>query len=801
MRVVPQLRRFGATLGLPIVLSLGSLLGIAQPTHAYELATHEEISAIAVDRSALDTILKSQYAIDRGIEHSVIGRTVRAWVAIGGGQEDAPLLRSLNHFHNPLKPWTQAGGPLGQSSVYWQQNQNQGAGGTWSWPVARQRFFEFLTLPNPAARTQALADTARALGQVMHLIQDAASPAHTREDPHLVHDGYEARIEELRASLDATLRARFQNLLGGPSILPATSIFTATGDPQAPVAIARLIDSDSYQATPGSYLTGAQAGLAEYTSGGYVSDDTIFLGFALPRRESLGTGFFDPEAGSPSARRYFPKTADGDVIPHFVAEGALYERLQFRGQPLGGFILDDKVYEDYAVQLLPRAVSYSAGLLNYFFRSNFDFTIDVSSSDPAKRLLTISIPPILSAETMEGTFTLYADDEAGQRRPVPGVSITATLPRGASAQTFFDPPAGTRAYVLVFQGALGNEPAAVAGKVEQLGPFVFVVQEAAEFMSEEQRASVVEVDNPFQIRIVERRSKDARKQRAKGTFLSPMTNDPGQHLKRVSLEFDRGIVIAPPVQLLLDDVDVGVEWNRATSTIQNPSRWEIRVDLPDFYSAGLGGLAVPSIPRFVMIETVGGIKSKTPLLWWRTNTSLAEATAGRGVGGCPLEIQCDEVVTDGTVLQGLVFFGDGDGEGRDRTPTGQRHPLTTAHTSVGFTPTGAVAGYAVGTAEQIGNLNCFAGCTPAASCSSSTVNVFAGSAIQGPVWTKDEFFISVGDLSGVRKPGNSCLRPPPGQPEAPDLPELRFRRDYLLADQGRFQEFGVTPPEYEITLK
>jgi len=280
-----------------------------------------------------------------------------------------------------------------------------------------------------------------------------------------------------------------------------------------------------------------------------------------------------------------------------------------------------------------------------------------------------------------------------------------------------------------------------------------------------------------------------------------MTTDPGQHLKRVSLEFDGRMVIVPSVELLLDDVHVGVEWNRATSPIQNPSRWEIRVDLPDFYSVELGRLAVPCSPGFVVIETVGGIKSKTPLLWWRTNTSLAEATAGRGVGGCPLEIQCDEVVTDGTVRQGLVFFGDGDGEGRDRTPTGQRHPLTTAQTSVGFTPTGAVAGYAVGTVEQIGNLNCFAGCTPAASCSSSTVNVFAGSAIQGPVWTKDEFFISVSDLSGVRKPGNSCLRPPPGQPEAPDLPELRFRRDYLLADQGRFQEFGVTPPEYEITLK
>jgi hypothetical protein len=54
---------------------------------------------------------------------------------------------------------------------------------------------------------------------------------------------------------------------------------------------------------------------------------------------------------------------------------------------------------------------------------------------------------------------------------------------------------------------------------------------------------------------------------------------------------------------------------------------------------------------------------------------------------------------------------------------------------------------------------------------------------------------------GVRKPANACARPTAGQPAAPDLPALRFRRDYLPAEQSRFQEFGVTPPEHEITLR
>lgn len=38
-----------------------------------------------------------------------------------------------------------------------------------------------------------------------------------------------------------------------------------------------------------------------------------------------------------------------------------------------GFVLDSRVYEDYAALLLPRAIGYSAGLLDYFFRGRTEF--------------------------------------------------------------------------------------------------------------------------------------------------------------------------------------------------------------------------------------------------------------------------------------------------------------------------------------------------------------------------------------------------------------------------------------------
>jgi hypothetical protein len=148
-----------------------------------------------------------------------------------------------------------------------------------------------------------------------------------------------------------------------------------------------------------------------------------------------------------------------------------------------------------------------------------------------------------------------------------------------------------------------------------------------------------------------------------------------------------------------------------------------------------------------------------------------------------------------------VFFGDGNGEGGDTTSSGQRLPMTVPHTAVGFVPIGVVAGYGVGAVLQSAYPNCFSTCTPAASCSPSTINIFAQSSAAGPVWIKDEFSVSSANLVGVRKPANACTPPAVEQPVAPELPELRFRRDYLPAEQSRFQELGVTAPEHEITLR
>lgn len=350
---------------------------LAGPASAYEPGTHANIGARAVDVSSVDGILKNQFSLLDGRNQSLLSPTgqaftFRQWIAIGAYYEDVPSFRALNHFHNPLRPWPDAGLNVagvspGESSVYWQQNPGQGSGGTWSWPSARARFYDFLTGSSQAGRNAALADVARAVGHMSHLIQDATSPPHTRNDPHLVYDGYEATMERFRVEDPL----RFLLLLSGPPVPADLAIFTATGDDRAPAMIARLIDSDTYAGAqpPGN---GSLMGAAEYTSGGYVSDDTIFLDFPFPSQASLGPAFFDPPAGTPGARQYFPKAFDGDQVSHFVAEGTLFERLRFAGQLIEGYILDERTYEAAGSHLVPRAVGYSASLIERFFQPEIE---------------------------------------------------------------------------------------------------------------------------------------------------------------------------------------------------------------------------------------------------------------------------------------------------------------------------------------------------------------------------------------------------------------------------------------------
>jgi hypothetical protein len=241
----------------------------------------------------------------------------------------------------------------------------------------------------------------------------------------------------------------------------------------APVAIARLIDTDRYSGANPDVTTEALIGLAEYTNANFFSEDRVFTEndvdpqarFPFPRRSSVVEQDFDVTVdGATVKRRYLVKSADGVTGYRLATVGFLREYHQrfsldwtrFKEGPA----LDEAVYRDYAERLVPRAVSYSTALIDYFFRGRLSTFGDGSAMGIQN----------LSDEVMDGTFTLYYDDAGDTRRPVPGASWTRTVgPQGLVTDLRVTAPTNPAPgepgkYMLVFRGRLGSEPDAVVGK-------------------------------------------------------------------------------------------------------------------------------------------------------------------------------------------------------------------------------------------------------------------------------------------------------------------------------------------------
>lgn len=168
--------------------------------------THKELSENAAHFSVLN-ITKGDYLKNLGfnnnLEEAFIfngeSKTTKDWIGkIGGVLEDEGGTfsgRFYNHFHNPLYSYNQWGDAgltsawpwvnSGNSAVLWAADDSSN---DWRWGRVRDYYYNALTSSVDADRQASFAQTFRGLGQVIHLIQDMAQPAHVRNDPHPADD-------------------------------------------------------------------------------------------------------------------------------------------------------------------------------------------------------------------------------------------------------------------------------------------------------------------------------------------------------------------------------------------------------------------------------------------------------------------------------------------------------------------------------------------------------------------------------------------------------------------------------------
>lgn len=478
-------RRSGlaAAVGITLWMAFARNAGV----FAYEVETHQAISEVAASRSTVGEQLKESLAISAGLDTKVGEQSLLKWILAGAVHAD-DWTYFFNHFHNPLAgDWSQAGLGPGYSAILWGQTPNQGYP-SWSWQNTRQYFLDALTSTQKADREAGLTMTFQGLGHLIHLIQDMASPAHTRNDPHRSYN-YETLVRDVQLDPDLPVAQVFLDWINRTSLAPDPGWQTLARNDLAPIPIARLVDTDLYRGVNPEATIQPLMGLAEYTNANYFSEDRIFREndflwrFPYPRRSSVTEADYaiTLRDGTPVTRRYFRKDFDGDSGYRLATVGFLRDYIQrYRLDP-GRYgdspALDEAVYRDYAERLLPRAVGYSTTLLDYFFRGNLEATIEADPADSEKLQLTAKNA---SSEPLGGgTLAVYGDYAGAERRPLGSWPIQGPVAPGRDlpSQSFRpDRPIPAR-YMVVYQGDLGEEKTdnppgfggAVIGKAAKYG--------------------------------------------------------------------------------------------------------------------------------------------------------------------------------------------------------------------------------------------------------------------------------------------------------------------------------------------
>src|SRR6266702_507572 len=114
------------------------VFALASAAPAYEVFDHGSMALNATAASSVDSRLREDLLWSDGVQtrlrldETSRDRTVQAWISEGAQREDDST-RSVNHFHNPLRRWDEAGLRVtlpffsflgfttGPSSVLWQQ--------------------------------------------------------------------------------------------------------------------------------------------------------------------------------------------------------------------------------------------------------------------------------------------------------------------------------------------------------------------------------------------------------------------------------------------------------------------------------------------------------------------------------------------------------------------------------------------------------------------------------------------------------------------------------------------------------
>jgi hypothetical protein len=435
------------------------------------------------------------------------------------------LRRPLNHFYDPVfdRPLTVAGvnvldsrkapdWAIGALDVFGSSNVAEiNRRNHFTFFDAREAMYRALTGTDKKGKNVAglteernkyWATTFRALGGVVHIVQDMGQPQHTRNDQHA--GKFPESVTGHKSVYEAYTNARAIGLpsvsIDGQATVPSPLI--EDGYPNT-----RFTNYADFFSTARRDGVEGGLGLADYSNRGFFTAGT-----------NLGANDY---ALPPNDRHQFAEqvvSVNSDTKTVYLLDGVFdrlnsalrvldvrktkeslwYEPLlEFADAGIAetfGYTLDQRIYDAQADLLIPRAVAYSAGLIDYFFRGRLE-VIDPTFTDEGVNLKVknaIDVEKVpewenenLYAQKSQGQFVVTVKYKQGGEE-----KLITSDPVNLTTQEFIKPgetaggvlsfglsplpdDAADVEYRLVFRGRLGQEDDAIAvGIVEPASGFI-----------------------------------------------------------------------------------------------------------------------------------------------------------------------------------------------------------------------------------------------------------------------------------------------------------------------------------------
>lgn len=475
-------RRYPALATAVLVLLLAGAATAFEPA-----TTHPGMTGKALLASKLHTFLKRDCGWDRGLFHelrldadslsrrdfSVLVRDLRrmdpsggfapddrqrlraaGWAMAGSVMAQLPASTNRHHFYcPPLRRGLDDTAPVlgtflgflamleggdtvrqfftgtgfdltGQAATEWIKH----AHNRWSVSLVYDSLARSVAAAAPRQREHHLAMALMALGGVLHVLQDMASPTHVRDDFRAGHLARLGATSLNRGSAFERYVARRYGQFGVP------------GPGKREIRRKRLVD----------YFSNADwDGLADITHVQHLSPGTLPPSVVLVEGTDAGELRRRLNERLPFARPALGPIDLGCLRRH----SRCYLDAGSRPGPLAAYrvtsdrrlelFLDEQCHAAAARHLLPLAVAFSAGLVDHVVRARVTLT-----RDDGKLVVTNA-----GVAIKRGKARLLAEDAKGVRSVVRQIPLTLPAAKGgALARLVVEPPAGARALHVLIEG-------------------------------------------------------------------------------------------------------------------------------------------------------------------------------------------------------------------------------------------------------------------------------------------------------------------------------------------------------------